>query len=496
MKEAVSRMGFDKDIGKRLHGHAKLELFDAETKKLVQKVENDNLVTEALGRLVNLVAGTSSDIGNLVMPVATRALGGIMLFDGELEESASNCAFPTGVSLVGWGNRGVNTDNTKRGSLNALESGEIGGGYRSVWDFGTSQANGRICSAALTNQAANPFIGHADYAMHQPLGTDGLALWPYTTFYNDGEYAYGAGGSGSYTQSTDSSTGVTTYYHTITVSIYKERVPLEAYKVADAPGAADYPAELVTTRTFSITTTDGVLPQYNYPHYAAMNGHDGYLYFVFTNGSSSSSAGTTAYYFTMKYGDGSFDASGVTAVTLPGVAAARMCGTVSGGYMYLISYDRHSVYKVNLSNTADISQVALPAGFYFTATTASHLHAAISPCPGGGVHISTYTAAADGRSGYYDRYAGYISTGGAVTLDGAKHDTVVSAYAAHIIPRMVNKDYGHMLSYCYVGGSSGWDARSYCRPATNYLGTICNLSSPITKNASQTLKVTYELYDE
>ena len=29
----------------------------------------------------------------------------------------------------------------------------------------------------------------------------------------------------------------------------------------------------------------------------------------------------------------------------------------------------------------------------------------------------------------------------------------------------------------------------------NYLGTICNLGTPVVKNASQTLKVTYTLTD-
>ena len=33
------------------------------------------------------------------------------------------------------------------------------------------------------------------------------------------------------------------------------------------------------------------------------------------------------------------------------------------------------------------------------------------------------------------------------------------------------------------------------QPLTNYLGTIANLATPIVKNPSQTLKVTYTLTD-
>ena len=36
---------------------------------------------------------------------------------------------------------------------------------------------------------------------------------------------------------------------------------------------------------------------------------------------------------------------------------------------------------------------------------------------------------------------------------------------------------------------------TYFAYATNYLGTICNLSSPVTKTPEQTMKITYTLTD-
>ena len=489
MRDGLKYMRMD-GIEKRLHGHAKLELFDAKTKDLIQKVEKDNLVTTALSRAINNIVGAvPGNLGDLIMPIATRGLGGIMLFDGVLEEDEDNYAFPMNVSLVGYGNRGVNTSNTKAGSLNNSESGPISGGYRSVWDFGTSQANGNIYSVALSNQFRSPFYGFADYDIHQIVNSSGNT-WSTFPFYFDGEYVYMAEGSGSYTSSWDSQTRTYTYYNNFSVSIYKERIPLTNYKVGDVVNHRDYPPELVTSRSYSVTTVGDVLYNYNVPQYNAINGYDGYVYFIFTVGNASGNG--TVFWFRMKYSDLSFDASDLATISLTNAFLRRGPGVASGGYFYFLSYDLRSVYKVQISNTANISQIVLPEGYYF-AFTDRQVIGAIIPHPSGGLMITVYTTAANSQAGYYDHYPGFINAQDVITLDGAYSVRDQQTYYGTDQMRMWNYDFMH--SY-----QARWRYDSYYgyagRMITNYLGTICNLSSPIAKNASQTLKITYELYDD
>ena len=479
-------------IEKRIHGHAKLELFDAKTKELVQKVEKDNLVTSALTRLVNNVVGGmpagSNYLDELVMPIATRALGGVMLFDGALEESTANYTFPMDVSLVGFGTREVNTVNTKAGSLNEAESGPINGGYRSVWDFGTSQANGNIYSVALTNQRSNPFWGYSDPEIHTVINSSGQESdWAIPVHYV-GEYLYLINGSGTYTQEWDSTTRVYTYYNTLTINVYKERIPLTNYKVADAVNQRDYPSDLITSETFQYTTVGNALPYIGNPYVVVSNGYDGYLYFVYVLGNSEGDG--TVVYFTMDIRDQepTFEASDITTLSLTNAALKRVYGNVSGGYMYLVSNDLHSLYKVQIANTANVSQIVLPEDHYF-------LHDgewAVLPHPSGGVSIAVRKPAANGSAGYYDFYAGYINKSDAITLDGTYNRR--ESYLGYGISRKRLFLYDYMLAY---DGINAYYTRYYRpgHPITNYLGTIANLSSPIAKNASQTLKVTYELYD-
>lgn len=483
MRERVNRLQLAR--GARLHGHAKLELFDAKTKDLIRKVEHDNLVTDAITSLVNNVAAVNAGyLDDVVMPIATKALGGIMLFDGTLTEDASNVEFPSDVSLTGYALQSTNTSNTLCGSINSTESGEISGGYRNVWDFSTSQANGNIYSVALMNSTNDPFVGWSDYSQHDIISSSGGSWSSCAPVYTDGEYQYIISGSGSYTSTYSS--GTYTYYTTITVNVYKERIPLTNYKVADSVNHRDYP-ELLSSNTFSITTTGAVPVNYSNPHLVAHDGGDGKIYFIYPLANSSGSA--TVFYFTLDTSD--WTASDVTSISLAGTYLRAVNGVASNGYMYLMSYDRHSVYKVDLSNTADITTITLESGYYFP-TSGDYGHGYMTPNPAGGIWFSCYTAAASGESGYYDHYSGFLNENDVITLNGAYYMRNTSTY--YCTPKMLHQNYSYMQGYGrlntyanYYGGCG--------RPLTNYLGTICNLATGITKNASQTLKVTYDLYD-
>jgi hypothetical protein len=77
-----------------------------------------------------------------------------------------------------------------------------------------------------------------------------------------------------------------------------------------------------------------------------------------------------------------------------------------------------------------------------------------------------------------------------ITINGAyyRRNTDTDYLAENVAYRNYEKCQG----WTYFGGHF-WRSGYIGRALTNYLGTIANLSSPIVKNASQTLKITYTL---
>lgn len=133
-----------------LKGHVQIELHNHKT-GLRDRIEQDNLVTDAINMIAN-IAGVDNQAPNVnVTPIATKGLGGIFLFDNVLVENSSNVLFPDDAKLIASANQQLNTSDSQKGSINNLESGVIQNGYMNVWDFATSQANGIIKSMALTN---------------------------------------------------------------------------------------------------------------------------------------------------------------------------------------------------------------------------------------------------------------------------------------------------------------------------------------------------------
>lgn len=142
-----------------LHGRTKIELFDAKSGEKVHKQTDDNMVTSALQRLLDLPAeltvldnvSSRNCLPALSMPFLSKALSGIWVFSHKLEESSENISpSVTDVkNLAGYAGGEYSGANSKRGSLNLNESGEIENGYRYVWDFATDKANGVVNCVSL-----------------------------------------------------------------------------------------------------------------------------------------------------------------------------------------------------------------------------------------------------------------------------------------------------------------------------------------------------------
>lgn len=142
-----------------LKGKSTIQVFDALTGEEKLCVKNKNIVTNAVSRLLNPpskwgFAGSYSQLNaavNYITPVASKALGGIMLWESTIAENANNMLPPTDNFMVGHAGVAYSGTKASRGSYNASESGAISGGYRHVWDFGTDRANGTINCLTLTS---------------------------------------------------------------------------------------------------------------------------------------------------------------------------------------------------------------------------------------------------------------------------------------------------------------------------------------------------------
>lgn len=140
-------------------GKSTIELRNAETGELEQRVEDENMVTNAVYNLINqsnLIDRTKTTISNISMllnPLLQNCFSGLLLFEKSIAED-KNLIFPLPGNLtVGHAYDSTVAPDTFLGTINTTESKEInnGKGYRYVWDFPTDRGNGTIRSVALTS---------------------------------------------------------------------------------------------------------------------------------------------------------------------------------------------------------------------------------------------------------------------------------------------------------------------------------------------------------
>lgn len=139
-----------------LQGHTLIELKDIKTGD-VRRIEDENMLTNALDYILNgNLCGHHNfptDHPEMCFPIVRQLLGGIMLFPETISENAENIYPPTMPTAYGGSSTDAGED-TRMGTYNITESGEMPGGYKHVWDFATSQGNGNISCVCLTHRIA------------------------------------------------------------------------------------------------------------------------------------------------------------------------------------------------------------------------------------------------------------------------------------------------------------------------------------------------------
>ena len=471
-----------------MKGHTKIILTNVETGEQVVH-EDDNLITKAIDKIINIEMAMNHAPNSRILPIATNALGGIMLFDGELTESEDNIHFPVDVHLVGYANGGVNTTDSKRGSFNSVESGKTAEGYVSVWDFGTSQANGIIKSVARTHNhgGAAPLYNYLGPDYVETSSGNPTTDTDWTPIRYDGEYLYMLKGNSS----------------THLMRLARVKIPRMGMGVADYSDVArtyeviaSWDTELTTYTYYNNAQHDRSYERTVYADdpYMYEDGQDGFIYCIgYTATETYHSYQYDLTYFTVKYSDESYDKSDTVrkntglsryAYNTGGFSwARRMYGHVNHGKLYFMNSTRKIIQIVPLDNIAAYSSVRI-----FQDNDSDYVSVLENISPhNGGVYFRVYH--------YTD--TGWNYRHGIVYPDGV-----------YVIP-----DYSYAGTSDWHGNSTMYDERlrtcdddlivwirggaSYNRQtwAANYLGTINNLASPIEKTAAQTMKIVYTLTD-
>lgn len=134
-----------------IKGSAIIELTNADGSKEIYK--HDNMITNAVQDLCMSQRGEIATILKIVNrgdSYAQALFGGLLLFDETLNSDPADYFLPT-AKCTGYASQDAYAGlDTCRGSFNASEGGvQADGSYKFVWDFATSQANGTIKSLAL-----------------------------------------------------------------------------------------------------------------------------------------------------------------------------------------------------------------------------------------------------------------------------------------------------------------------------------------------------------
>lgn len=138
-----------------MKGHTKIELKDVNTGE-VKVVEEDNMVTSALKRLLFVNPLLANPVAKNDSTIIGNLIGGILLFEDAIDEKINTCCVPAGNKMTARGVHGLAYSGvvTECGSFNVNESGfQEDGSVRFVYDFNSSQGNGQISCVSLTSKA-------------------------------------------------------------------------------------------------------------------------------------------------------------------------------------------------------------------------------------------------------------------------------------------------------------------------------------------------------
>ena len=457
-----------------LKGKSVIELTDVRTKKK-EIYEDENLITNAVPDLLRLnPMGLMYPMGDSritqyekeIFPIATKCYGGILLFEDKLEEDPNKIFAPSDNQIIGYASNDVNsTDAPRRGSANLNESTPLENGYKFVWDFSTSQGNGRISSLALTHYRGGKHFYGDTHGKDPFLLLNKISLWKNREVSD----AY----NGCVEIDVENNTLVSIWpLDNKSIELVKLKEPFTSIGLNDPIYTKGYKNE--ERITIDVSEFFSKLSTWN--ECCFYDGEDGNWYGFGTYRDKLIRIKINKNDYSTKIDEWALNEIRLGKLGSYYEKNRSYChryvySCIKDGYLYSInSYSADKIYKININNPVDISVIEL----------------------GKEVRTSKY----GGEYCYLYKWGDYI-LGYEFAID--KKDQVivnsVSDYSGEGIPNLMMdpKTIGPL-----VIGFGGYEERFYklLFLHTPYLGTINNLSSPILKTADKTMKITYTLTEE
>ena len=414
-----------------LKGKVKIQLFDALTGREVDRREGHNIITNAAHYLTNGApygldrrtwGNTAANQQTDWSDIYSKVFGGILVFPSSITESAAHLFEPLSNYPVGYGSMlGQDVSDSKSGTYNGVESGPITGGFKYVYDFGTSQGNGSWDTVCLTS--AKGGYGYIEGR------TDGTIF--------DSYFRREIGTNTCYIGSTSNyAYFISEFYGTATLS----RLAIRPFEIPlygnDIQG--------VSATVLTVADTDRIF----------IDGENDCIYKLEISGQNltvtryndeDDLTDTTVYNIT-------------SPLTVPEYNRGRYDFCVRDGYLYMGNRGT-KVIKINLTTPADNDEITV------TAHTHAYSVIGMSIRPTGDIY--RFPDIIDENDD--------VHTIGSADVSGPSLDFANWYNNWAVCDR---SDYG------YAGAID-----------TTYLATIKNLDSPITKDASKTAKITYELVE-
>ena len=463
---------------KRYTGNLVIELEDQNTGN-VETVSETNMVTNAVNDILGVnpmgvmykVEGEYDDSlswNKELLPICPNMIGGILLFPNSISEQADNLYLSSSNLPVAYASNDINaTANAKRGSMNLTESMKLTDGYKFVWEFTSSQGNGTISAVGLTSKHGGANAYGSDVAVDTTLlQIKKISLDDEDGFINDLFRTV--------TLDFENSKLYSLCYASNTVTIKRYRIPV--FDIGLNEKMDDSTLVLEDTKVLQCSTFR--FYGSSMPYGIFMDGGDGYWYGFANQGNSSGSA--TVLWIKIKKSDytfteGQWTLSNTKLMTMgyfkegSSYPSGNRSAVVRNGYLYVPSYDKTGVYKINISNSTDVTLINL--GF-------------------------TSTMKCLGKTGSCDCCMSIINDiivayGFAIDVN----DNVIVTFAGERCGN-VSTPFFRYKEYVFAWGGANLNQYRYTWILTPYLATICNLSQAVVKTTDNTMKVTYTLTEQ
>lgn len=428
-----------------IKGHTEIQLY--KDGKMVQNTHDDNMLTNALANYFKNYGQINpnafgDDIRN---DFITTLLGGVLLLDTALPEQASLTHVPGGVLMVGNGAYGVSNgstpgDPTEMGSFNASQSGWADNNktqFRMVWDFTTEQSNGTIACACLTSRA-HGFMGEGN-ATSKVRRTNSS----YTITTYEQQMSAPSNHVRFYADASEYVYSVGGISNDHEINIYRQRKSFSSVDLRSTFDASDSDP----FRTFTVSSNAPAVGELSY---AGSDASNLYLY---------------------EWEDGVF-----TIVTIPKTLNTASARVIPFSDIPMPSHPREYVWRVDGNYLYGFNDAY---GARFDLTTLAKTEMIYDSSLPYIRHITDDGGKIRFSCGIYDKTLNRML---AINADGNVGGTRGSNF---------EHPYKDSL-YIDCDNNDAWYAPASGR-RNDYIATINNLSTPVTKDNTQTMKVIYTL---